>query len=211
MLMQMFGRLKLRKLSALQKLYVAMIVIACCLVFYAVGIMTNFFASPIFSMFFIISYETAHNIVSYVALTIAVGFCITALATRLVKKRKFVLREPEDKPVVGSGKASSGAPIQTTLSAFVKATNPTFPQSNSDNDATNNRETDMILDSEALTCPACKKKFINPIFVLDYSRLTPRLMRRCPFCDQPIDSEQKAPAEEIFVDSPIGIKIKSSD
>jgi hypothetical protein len=202
----MFGWLKLRKLSALQKLYFAMIVIACCLMFYAVGIMTNFFASPIFSMFFIISYETAHNIVSYVALAIAVGFCLTVLATRLVKKRRFVLREPEDKPVVGSGKASSGASVQTTLSAFVEAINPTFPQSNSDNDTTNKQ--DIILDSEALTCPACKKKFIDPIFVLDYSRLTPRLMRCCPFCDQPIDSEQEAPAEEIFVDSPIGIKIK---
>ena len=91
-----FGQLKLRELSTLQKLYAAMIAITCCLVFYAVGIITDFFASPMFSMFFIISYDTAHNIVSYIALAIAAGLCITALATSLLKKGKVALLKPED-------------------------------------------------------------------------------------------------------------------
>jgi hypothetical protein len=205
----MFGRVKLRQLSTVQKLYVAMIVIACCLVFYAVGIATNFFASPVFSMFFIISYDTAHNIVSYVAL--AIGLSIIALTISLVKKRKSAVLKPKDKPVIGAGKALSRAWIQTTLSEFVEATNPTPSQSDSDDNTVSNQEAGIISDGDALTCPACKKQFINPIFTLDYSALTPRLMRRCPYCDQPIDIEQKAPTEDIFVDSPISIETKQSD
>lgn len=208
-LRQMFGRVKLRQLSTVQKLYAAMIVIACCLVFYAVGIVTNFFASPVFSMFFIISYDTAHDVVSYVAL--AIGLSIIALTISLVKKRKSVVLKSEEKPVIGAGKASSGMPIQTTLSEFIEATNPKPSQPNSDSNTAANQEAGIILDGDALTCPACKKKFINPIFTLDYSALTPRLVRRCPYCDQPIDIEQEAPTEDIFVDSGITIKTKQSD
>lgn len=208
-LRQMFGRVKLRQLSTVQKLYAAMIMIACCLVLYAVGIVTNFFASPVFSMFFIISYDTAHDVVSYVAL--AIGLSMIALTISLVKKRKSAVLKPEDKPVIGAGKASSRAPIQTTLSEFVEATNPTPSQSDSDSNTVSNQEAGIILDSDALTCPACKKKFIDPVFTLDYSALTPRLVRRCPYCDQPIDIEQEAPTEVIFVDSGITIKTKQSD
>lgn len=38
-----------------------------------------------------------------------------------------------------------------------------------------------------LTCPTCKKEFSTPLFTLDYEASTPKLIRHCPYCDQPID------------------------
>jgi DNA-directed RNA polymerase subunit RPC12/RpoP/DNA-directed RNA polymerase subunit M/transcription elongation factor TFIIS len=37
------------------------------------------------------------------------------------------------------------------------------------------------------TCPACKKEFSTPLFALEYAASTPRLIRRCPYCDKPLE------------------------
>jgi hypothetical protein len=78
---------QLRELSQIQKLEAAASIVACALAFYAIGIATDFFANPIFSMFFFISYETAHNVVTYLAAVIAIVFGI-AVGLSLVKKGK---------------------------------------------------------------------------------------------------------------------------
>ena len=63
-----------------------MIVVACGLVFYAVGIATNLFASSVFSMFFVISYQTAHSIVVYIAGAAGFALFIVAFALSMVEK-----------------------------------------------------------------------------------------------------------------------------
>ena len=77
---------KLRELSQTQKLQIATIVIISVLIIYGIGIETNFFANPIFSMFFIISYETAHTVVSSVAIVTALTIFIAVFYIWFIKK-----------------------------------------------------------------------------------------------------------------------------
>ena len=80
------GRRLFKELSRTRKLSLAMILVVCGLVFYGVGIATNFFGSPAFSMFFIISYQTAQNL-AYWVLTVAVVLSILA-ALSMVETRE---------------------------------------------------------------------------------------------------------------------------
>ena len=231
---QMLGRLQFGELTKMQKLYVALLLISCCLVFYAVGIITNFFASPVFSMFFFISYDTAHNIVSYVAIAVAVSLSIAALAISLVKRRKSVLLlEPEYEPVIDVADAPGEGLVQATSSvddqkvssnskgydaeqedeldkqlimrSTMKATSHVYGHPTNTNDAANNQEPVLLLFHDQLTCPTCKREFNNPIFMLDYSGLRPRLIRRCPYCDMPADS-QNAATEYGYSESSISVE-----
>ena len=77
---------KLRELSQTQKMQIATMAIAWGLTFYGIGIVTNFFANPIFSMFFIISYETAHNLASTLTIVTALTIFIVAFYTWILKK-----------------------------------------------------------------------------------------------------------------------------
>lgn len=62
----------LRLLTETSKIRLAIVAVICILIFYAVGIDTNLFASPAFSMFWIISAETARGVVLYVAAALAI-------------------------------------------------------------------------------------------------------------------------------------------
>ena len=62
----------LRLLTETSKIRLAIVAVICILIFYAVGIATNLFASPAFSMFWIISAETARGVVLYVATALAI-------------------------------------------------------------------------------------------------------------------------------------------
>ena len=90
-----------------QKLRIAIIVIACSLIFYALGIVTNFFANPAFSMFFIISNETAINI-AYATVVGAVAVLIIGLTVALRQKRKIIKPQTIYKPIIINIKANSG-------------------------------------------------------------------------------------------------------
>jgi hypothetical protein len=73
--------------------------------FYAIGIATDFFASPILSTFFIISRETAHDIVFYASVAAAVVLTIGVLSTILLKnQRRF-------------------SPLQNRIVEFIKEAN----------------------------------------------------------------------------------------
>jgi len=91
--------LRFRNLSKEQKLRLAIMVVACGLVFYAVGIATNFFGLPIFSMFFIISYNTAHDVVTYMAITAAVALTLITLLATIMKRRKVEMPQVRNRPV----------------------------------------------------------------------------------------------------------------
>ncbi len=81
----------------IKKIQIATLTIASALLFYAVGIATNFFANPMFSMFFIISAETAHTIVIGIAVVTAIVFATLAVAVTVNKKRKAVFLETQNK------------------------------------------------------------------------------------------------------------------
>jgi hypothetical protein len=67
------------------KLPLAMIIVAGVLIFYAVGIAT-FFGSPVFSMFWIISAQTAHVLI-YVAVVVAVVLGVMGSIIGFIKRR----------------------------------------------------------------------------------------------------------------------------
>ncbi len=68
------------------------------LIFYAAGIASDLFANHILSMFFIISYDTAHNIVAYEAIGAAIAINIVVLSSVIIEERKKSLTEKNDNP-----------------------------------------------------------------------------------------------------------------
>jgi hypothetical protein len=215
--------IKLREISKTQKLQVATIVIVCSLIIYAIGIATNFFGSPVFSMFFIISDQTAHNVVTYVAVAIAIALTIMVLSMSLIKKRKTAFPETHNKPVIfRTNKAPNEAPVRVTpptnnqkitsntetdkteqknqsakqpiMQPTKQSTTQIPTQPNTDKNATTNQE--AVINKNKITCPNCKKEFSTPLFSIDYGSRKPKLVRLCPFCNQSLDSEPKNTAEE---------------
>ncbi len=210
--------LNLRELSKKQKLYAAIIIVGCMLIFYGLGIATNFFAQPMFSMFFIISDSTAHNVVTYVALVIGIALTM-GVTVGLVKKRKSTFLEADNKPVIGTIKASNEVPVrinptpndqkittnaeskktvQKTQSAknpiptmqVTKQTTPKVPpQPSTVKSAAANPK--AVVNKDRITCPTCQKEFGTPLFSLDYNSGNTKLIGLCPYCYQPVDSETK--------------------
>jgi hypothetical protein len=43
-----------------------------------------------------------------------------------------------------------------------------------------------------LACPTCKKEFRTPLFTLEYAGSTPKLIKHCPYCDQPLEQQQRS-------------------
>jgi putative ABC transport system ATP-binding protein len=75
------------------------------LILYAIGIVTNFFGSPMFSMFFILSNETAHG-VAYGAAAVGAILSITILILNLQKRRK-VFPETSKRPIASTSSEQS--------------------------------------------------------------------------------------------------------
>src|SRR5665648_215917 len=101
----------------IKKIQIATLTIASALLFYAVGIATNFFANPVFSMFFIISAETAHTFVTGIAVVTAIAFATLAVAVSVNKKRKAVLHDTQNKLAITTTNApikASKAPIKAS-------------------------------------------------------------------------------------------------
>ncbi len=212
----------MRELSKTEKLQVATIIIACALIIYAIGIATNFLGNPVFSMFFIISNETAHNVVTIVAAATAIALSILVLTIGLIKKRKTVFPETHNKPAIRTNKAPNEAPVTATpptnnqkitnnpesdkteqknqsakqpiMQPTKQSTTQKSTQQNTDENATTNQEAGINKDK--ITCPTCKKELSTPLFSLDYSSRNPKLIRLCPYCNQALDSQPKNTEEE---------------
>lgn len=75
-----------KELYLKHKLVLLVVAVIAGLIFYAVGIATNFFASPIFSPFFIISYETAHSVAVYAALFVAINLVLISIAVYYLRQ-----------------------------------------------------------------------------------------------------------------------------
>jgi hypothetical protein len=212
----------LRKTSRTQKLQIAAIAIAASLIFYAVGIATNLFANRIFSMFFIISNQTAHDIITYLAIGIAAALAITAITLSLSKKRKPRLFETSSKLSTRTFKSSGEHPIVVTSSVdnqkiltkpenikvkrnepakklIMEPTKQSTTQIHAEIDTDKNVKISQEKEEKniaRLTCPNCKKEFSTPLFSLDYSSSKPTLVRLCPYCNKTIDSAPKNTSDE---------------
>jgi hypothetical protein len=74
----------------------ASLIVAAGLIFYALGIATDFFALPVFSSFFILSYNTAHAI-SYEAAVAGIVLIAVILTLNFRKNRKKVSKKSPEK------------------------------------------------------------------------------------------------------------------
>jgi uncharacterized Zn-finger protein len=110
----------LRELSKAQKLRVAAIAVVCGLIVYAVGVLT-FLQSPVFSMFWIVSSQTALDAI-YVAAATAAALSIIILSIVFIRKRKGVFSEKHNIRFMGTFKASSEARGIVTLPPDCKKT-----------------------------------------------------------------------------------------
>ena len=213
----------MRELSKKQKLHAAIIIVACMLIFYGLGIATNFFAQPMFSMFWIISDSTAHNVVIYVALVMGIALTM-GVTVSLVKKRKSAFSEAHNKSVIGTIKASNEAPgiiaqstnnqkitknpesykteqkNQSAKKPIMQPTKHSTPQIPSPTSNVKNAATDQeaVVNKDRITCPACKKEFSTPLFSLDYGSRNPKLIRLCPYCNQTLEAETKTTEDEVL-------------
>lgn len=89
------------------KILIAIIIVAGFLIFYVLGIATNLFANPVFSMFFVISNDTAHEI-AYLAVVGAVAAVIIGLI--LLKKQRIIEPKTMYKPAIFSNRATNQLP-----------------------------------------------------------------------------------------------------
>ena len=199
-------------ISTTQKLFVIMLVVAGGLVFYAVGIATNFFAQPIFSMFFVISYSTAHNIVVYIAIGAAIVISVPAI-TMYLRKRKTSACEMGIKPtvpLVQTQRKATASPnfvmivepsetVSTRKMTPIQSTQITMaPKSPVVSEPTIQRMpakpeiTPTIDNGDKLTCPSCGKEFTTPMLMLDYSSAKTDLVAYCPYCFERVGRQKKS-------------------
>jgi uncharacterized protein YbaR (Trm112 family) len=205
-------------------------IIAFVLIFYAIGIETDFFASPVFSMFAIISYQTAHNVAIYVASFTAVGLVLVATCyTALFNKSK----KTEAKTAPFSIQYSFGVPTKLTAAGNdqkitkylvvdrAEKTDQTIKQqevgqltrgsmaqlsnqSNIDRNGQANQDEDMMI------CSVCKSRFRAPTYQIDSSSKEVELIRICPFCRQSLDYQPENTLDDWWVrtfnDSPISTR-----
>jgi hypothetical protein len=202
-------------LSKEQKLRLSIMAVACGLAFYTVGVATNFFGSPIFSMFFIMNYNTVHGEVIYVAVAAAIALTLISLAVPLIKKPKLEFPQIHNRPIIRVMKTSDRAsprvsiptntlkmtgnqknnkmkqknqqPAPPAIKQALHSTVQTASQPYTVKNTIINQEADAKEKKGRLTCPNCKKEFSTPLLTLDYTASTPKLIRNCPYCYQPVD------------------------
>jgi len=126
----------------------------------------------------------------------------------LESEQESKIKDSVSKPIEASCSALNGgikepeAPV-ATHPTFEKEKNPTKQstvqtanQQHTVKNTTISPEEGRKEDKDRLTCPTCKKEFRTPLFTLDFTASTPKLIRHCPYCDQLIDQQQKNTAEE---------------
>jgi hypothetical protein len=70
------------------------------MLFYTVGIVTDLFSLPFFSIFWIISYDNAHDVVVYIAAAAAIAQTILTLTIAFNKKPKVLFPNSLNKMVI---------------------------------------------------------------------------------------------------------------
>ena len=174
----------LRELSKNQKVFAIMLIFVCGLLFYANGIAFGLFASPIFSP----------EVVAFLAVAIAVALTIIILTIALVEKQKGIedVKEADEAAVT----VLSPVNIQEQKKIDLKP--------NTDGNLIISQEIEVKQKRVKLICPACRKEFRLPIYmkdlIVDYGPpKLPKIIRRCPYCDQLINLKpENTPQEDVW-------------
>ena len=167
------------------------------LIVYAICNLANVFASPVFSVFFIVSQETAHYI-AFGALAVAIALSIIAITIITRDQRKFMLAKTREANAIGTIKEPNGTPNTTP--------SPVNTQKNANavevdvSEQKNQSVKQSLIEPTKLICPACRKEFSLTIFGGDYiiNFGTPKpshLTRFCPYCQAPISLKRKGAVE----------------
>jgi uncharacterized Zn-finger protein len=84
-------------------------------------------------------------------------------------------------------KQKNQQPTPPAIKPTLQSTVQTASQPHIVKNTTINQKVDVKEKKDRLTCPNCKKEFGTPLFTLDYTASTPKLIRNCPYCYQPVD------------------------
>ena len=200
-------------MSTIQKLFVTMLLVSGGLVFYAVGIVTNFFGQPMFSMFFVISNSTAHNLVDYIAIGAAIVISIPAVTSYLWKRKplpsemrikptlplvqtnrkavtspNFVMIVEPQETTSSAQKMTPIKPTQTAIAPRIRTVSGSTIQQT----PVKQEITQTSNNSDKLNCPSCKKEFTTPMLMLDYSSAKTDLVSYCPYCFERVGQQKKS-------------------
>lgn len=159
-----------------------------------------------FSMFFIVSEETAHNIVTYLAAGIAIAIIIMGLSIALIQKRKIAqtkeanteknfVQTPSihDQKITkylessSAEKENQSVKQEPIIQLTKQSRTQISAQLNTDRISITNREEAMSEGKRI--CEICKEKFRAPLYQIDYSSSQLELIRICPYCRQSLDSQ----------------------
>ena len=175
-----------------------MAVFICGLIVYAICTLTNAFASPAFSVLFIVSSETAHNI-AFGALAVAIALTIITLTIVIKDKRKGVSAKTQEPNAIGAIKelneTTAKIPSQVNIQKNANAVETDIAKQKNQSVKQSLMEPAKLKPTK-LICPACRKEFSLPIYMRDYmvDFVTPKqsnLTRFCPYCQTPIALKQK--------------------
>jgi hypothetical protein len=181
-----------------------MLIIASCLIFYAFGIVTNFFANPIFSMFFIVSQETARNIFTYLAVGIAITLIVIASSAILIQKRKNSQANDEKNskltPSKNDQKITKYLESSSTEKPIIQLTKQSKTQisAQSKTDKVNITSQEVMSQGKRI-CSICLEKFDTPLYQINSSSSGIELGRICPYCRQSLDSQPENTIDDWWV------------
>jgi len=162
----------------------AMLVVACGLVFYVVSIATDLFGPAVFSA------------VTYVALGVAAAASVSALILGIVKVRKVAPPKPSSAPVFETARASNDVPARAFASVSRRRSSDLSTEA-CEAEATTEPEVETLTAKKEvafeirgkIVCSECKKQFSTPLFMFEYTDSKPKLVRQCPYCNHLLDTE----------------------
>jgi hypothetical protein len=181
-----------------------MLIIASCLIFYAVGIVTNFFANPIFSIFFIVSQETARNIFTYLAVGIAISLIVITSSAILIQKRRNSQANDEKNSKLTPSKNDQkitkyleSSSIEKPIIQLVEQSKTQISAHSKTNEVTATSQ--EIMSQGKRVCSICQEKFDTPLYQINSSSSGIEIGRICPYCRQSLDSQPENTIDDWWV------------
>ena len=187
---------KFKGITRTQKLLITALTFTGGLLFYLIGIASNFFAQPMFSTV-------------YLAIGLAVAIGILGLVMILRKRRTFsskIQAKPTvpfvQRPVkaVSSDFKMASKIERTNIEQKIKPSS--YPQrveglkvepvrEPTVHQITVKPEVAQTTSTERFRCQSCKKEFGTPMLMIDYASPKAGLVSYCPYCYEPVNQQKK--------------------
>lgn len=201
---------------------IGLFAVFCLFLFYSIGVISDFFASPMFSAFWMVNIQTAYDIVTYTGAALTVVVAVTAVAWSFPKEHKISFsfkpiglkaritqashkaKQQVVTPFVSTGKSESDEldlepeihlPPKNNLQLN---TQPPFQPQPTILPPERVFSTEGVFNIQGtgrMACLTCKKEFDDPLFKLDCGNHLPRLILSCPYCNRSSCFEWKNVAE----------------